>query len=145
MRRRLEPLRVRPFGRLLGSYTVNDLGDTIGVIALSILVYDQTESVAPTAGFFLFAKFLPALLATGLTAQLDRYGLRKTLPALYGAEALIFVLLAFLADGDRFFLPLVLALGRGRRDAGDHRPRPDARRRRACCCSRRACSPRATR
>ena len=28
----------------------------------------------PTAGFFLFAKFLPALLATGLTAQLDRYG-----------------------------------------------------------------------
>src|SRR4051812_37769817 len=59
VRRRLEPLRVRPFGRLLGSYTVNDLGDTIGVIALSILVYDQTGSVAPTAGFFLFAKFLP--------------------------------------------------------------------------------------
>jgi MFS family permease len=111
VRRRLEPLRVRPFGRLLGSYTVNDLGDTIGVIALSILVYDQTESVAPTAGFFLFAKFLPALLATGLTAQLDRYGLRRTLPALYGVEGLIFVVLAFLADGDRFFLPLVLALG----------------------------------
>ena len=65
MRRRLEPLRVRPFGRLLGSYTVNDFGDSIGVIALSILVYDQTEAVAPTAGFFLFAKFLPALLATG--------------------------------------------------------------------------------
>jgi len=64
VRRRLEPLRVRPFGRLLGSYTVNDLGDTIGVIALSILVFDQTDAVAPTAGFFLFAKFLPALLAT---------------------------------------------------------------------------------
>src|SRR3954468_8521874 len=111
VRRRLEPLRVRPFGRLLGSYTVNDLGDTIGVIALSILVYDQTESVAPTAGFFLFAKFLPALLATGLTAQLDRYGLRRTLPSLYAVEALIFVLLAFLADVLRFFLPLVLALG----------------------------------
>ena len=111
VRRRLEPLRVRPFGRLLGSYTVNDLGDTIGVIALSILVYDQTESVAPTAGFFLFARFLPALLATGLTAQLDRYGLRRTLPSLYVVEALIFVILAFLADGDRFFLPLVLALG----------------------------------
>ena len=111
MRRRLEPLRVRPFGRLLGSYTVNDLGDTIGVIALSILVYDQTEAVAPTAGFFLFARFLPALLATGLIAQLDRYGLRRTLPSLYAGEALIFVALAFLAEGDRFLLPLVLALG----------------------------------
>jgi MFS family permease len=111
VRRRLEPLRVRPFGRLLGSYTVNDLGDSIGVVALSILVYDQTESVAPTAGFFLFAKFLPALFATGLTAHLDRFGLRRTLPGLYTLEAIVFALLAFLADNDRFFLPLVLALG----------------------------------
>ena len=111
MRRRLEPLRVRPFGRLLGSYTINDLGDSIGVVALSILVYDRTESVAPTAGFFLVAKFLPALLATGLTAHLDRFDLRKTLTALYAVEALAFAALAFLADGDRFFLPLVLALG----------------------------------
>ncbi|HEY6890760.1 MAG TPA: MFS transporter [Solirubrobacter sp.] len=111
MRRRLEPLRVRPFGRLLGSYTVNDLGDSIGVVALSILVYDRTESVAPTAGFFLIAKFLPALLATGLTAHLDRFGLRKTLPTLYGIEAVVFSLLALLASGDRFFLPLVLLLG----------------------------------
>jgi predicted MFS family arabinose efflux permease len=110
VRRRLEPLRVRPFGRLLASYTVNDLGDSIGVVALAILVYDQTESVAPTAGFFLIAKFLPALFATGLTAHLDRFGLRKTLPALYGVEALVFAVLAFLADGDRFFLPLVLLL-----------------------------------
>lgn len=111
MRRRLEPLRVRPFGRLLASYTVNDLGDAIGIVALSVLVYDRTEAVAPTAGFFLVAKFLPALLATGLTAHLDRYGLRRTLPALYATEALVFALLAFLASGDRFFLPLVLVLG----------------------------------
>lgn len=111
MRRRLEPLRVRPFGRLLGSYTINDLGDSIGIVALSVLVYDRTESVAPTAGFFLVAKFLPALLATGLTAHLDRFGLRRTLPSIYGVEALTFLALAGLADEDRFFLPLVLALG----------------------------------
>src|SRR3954462_14136917 len=79
VRRRLEPLRVRPFGRLLGSYTLNDLGDSIGVIALAILVFDQTKAVAPTAGFFIVAKFLPALFATGLTAYLDRFGLRRTL------------------------------------------------------------------
>ena len=111
MRRRLEPLRVRPFGRLLGSYTVNDLGDSIGVVALSVLVYDRTESVAPTAGFFLVAKFLPALFATGLTAHLDRFSLRRTLPVIYAVEALVFAFLAFLADGERFFLPLVLLLG----------------------------------
>jgi predicted MFS family arabinose efflux permease len=111
VRRRLEPLRIRPFGRLLGSYTINDLGDSIGVVALSILVYDRTESVAPTAGFFLVAKFLPALLATGLTAHLDRFPLRTTLSTLYVVEALVFAVLAFLAQGDRFFLPLVLLLG----------------------------------
>ena len=69
------------------------------------------ESVAPTAGFFLVAKFLPALFATALTAHLDRFGLRRTLPAIYVVEAIVFAALAFLADGDRFFLPLVLLLG----------------------------------
>ena len=72
VRRRLEPLAVRPFGRLLGSYTVNDLGDSIGVVALAVLVFDRTDAVAPTAAFFLVAKFLPALIAPVLTAHLDR-------------------------------------------------------------------------
>src|SRR3954452_18059169 len=88
-RRRLEPLGVRPFGRLLLSYTVNDLGDAIGVVALAVLVFDRTHAVAPTAGFFLAAKFLPALVATGLTAHLDRLPLRRTLPTLYLAEAVV--------------------------------------------------------
>jgi predicted MFS family arabinose efflux permease len=104
-------LGVRPFGRLLVSYTVNDLGDAIGVVALAVLVFDRTHAVAPTAGFFLTAKFLPALFATGLTAHLDRTSLRKTLPALYLAEAVVFAILAFLAEGDRFVLGLVLVLG----------------------------------
>src|SRR3954452_18585091 len=90
VRRRFEPLGVRPFGRLLGSYTINDLGDSIGVVALAVLVFDRTQEVAPTAAFFLVAKFLPALFATGLTAQLDQLPLRRTLPALYAVEALIF-------------------------------------------------------
>ncbi len=111
MRRRFEPLRVRPFGRLLGSYTVNDLGDSIGVVALAVLVFDRTEAVAPTAGFFLVAKFLPALFATALTAHLDRLPLRRTLPAIYALEAVVFAALAFLAEGDRFVLALVLLLG----------------------------------
>jgi predicted MFS family arabinose efflux permease len=74
-------------------------------------VFDRTNSVAPTAGFFLVAKFLPALFATGLTARLDQLSLRWTLPSLYGLEALVFAALAFLADDGRFVLALVLILG----------------------------------
>jgi predicted MFS family arabinose efflux permease len=96
---------------LLASYTVNDLGDSIGVVALAVLVFDRTHDVAPTAGFFLVAKFLPALFATGLTAHLDRRPVRQVLPAIYTAEAIVFGALAFLASDDRFVLPLVMLLG----------------------------------
>ena len=61
VRGRLAPLAVRPFGRLLSSYTLNELGDSVGIVALAVLVYDRTEAVAPTAAFFFAAKFLPAL------------------------------------------------------------------------------------
>jgi Transmembrane secretion effector len=111
VRRRLAPLQVGPFGRLLGSYTLNELGDSVGIVALAILVYDQTEAVAPTAAFFIAAKFLPALLAPALTARFDQIALRRSLPSLYVCEALAFAALALLAHGDNFVLPLVLALG----------------------------------
>jgi MFS family permease len=102
---------VRPFDRLLTSYAVNDLGDSIGVVALAVLVFDRTQAVAPTAGFFLAAKFLPALFATGLTAYVDRFSLRRALPTIYVIEALIFALLALLAERGNFLLAVVLVLG----------------------------------
>jgi MFS family permease len=111
VRRRLEPLAIRPFGRLLGSYTVNELGDSIGLVALAVLVFDRTEAVAPTAAFFLVAKFLPALIAPALTAHLDRFALRRALPGIYLLEAAAFAGLAYFAAGDRFVLAAVLALG----------------------------------
>ena len=111
MRGRFAPLAVRPFGRLLASYTVNELGDAVGIVALAILVYDRTEAVAPTAAFFIAAKFLPALIAPALTARLDQISLRRTLPALYVLEAAAFAALALVASGDELFLALVLALG----------------------------------
>jgi Transmembrane secretion effector len=110
VRGRFAPLGVRPFSRLLGSYTINDLGDAVGIVALAVLVYDRTEAVAPTAAFFLAAKFLPALIAPALTARLDQLALRRSLPTLYVLEAATFAALALIASGD-FFLPLVLALG----------------------------------
>jgi MFS family permease len=110
VRGRLSPLGVQPFSRLLGSYTVNELGDAVGIVALAVLVYDRTEAVAPTAAFFLAAKFLPALIAPVLTARLDQVALRRSLPGLYVVEAATFAALALIASGD-FVLPLVLALG----------------------------------
>jgi MFS family permease len=110
MRGRLAPLAVWPFSRLLSSYTLNELGDSVGIVALAVLVYDQTEAVAPTAAFFLSAKFLPALIAPALTARFDQLPLRRSLPALYVVEAIAFAALALIADGN-FVLVLVLALG----------------------------------
>ena len=110
MRGRFAPLAVRPFSRLLASYTVNELGDSVGIVALAILVYDRTQAVAPTAAFFIAAKFLPALIAPALTARLDQMAVRRSLPGLYLIEAAAFAALALIASGD-FFLPLVLALG----------------------------------
>ena len=110
MRGRYAPLAVRPFGRLLSSYTLNELGDSVGLVALAVLVYDRTQAVAPTAAFFFAAKFLPALLAPPLTARFDQVALRQSLPLLYLAEALAFAALALLAE-TTFVLGLVLALG----------------------------------
>ena len=106
---RLEPLSRRPFGRLLGSYTINELGDTVGVVALALLVYEETGSAAATGALFIAAKFLPAFVAPGLTARLDQLDLRRTLGLIYLAEAVVFGLLAFVAD-DRYVLAVVLAL-----------------------------------
>jgi predicted MFS family arabinose efflux permease len=110
VRGRLAPVAVRPFGRLLSSYTLNELGDSVGLIALAVLVYDRTEAVAPTAAFFLAAKFLPALVAPVLTARMDQVAVRRSLPALYLIEAAVFALLALIAHGN-FLLAAVLALG----------------------------------
>jgi MFS family permease len=110
VRGRLAPVAVRPFSRLLSSYTLNELGDSVGVVALSVLVYDRTHQVAATSAFFIIGKFLPALLAPAFTARLDQVALRRSLPAIYVVEAIAFVLLALIAGGT-FSLPLVLALG----------------------------------
>jgi MFS family permease len=99
----------RPFGRLLGSYTVNELGDSVGVIALALLVYDETGNATATAALFTAAKFVPAFLAPGLTARLDQLDLRRTLGLIYLVEAIVFGLLAYVAD-DRYVLAIVLVL-----------------------------------
>ncbi len=108
MKRTLSPLRNPAFRRLLTSYTVNELGDSVGVVALALLVYDRTQDPLATTLLFLFARFVPAFLAPGLTAHLDRRPLPGVLGALYFTEGVVFVGLAALSGS--FWLPAVLAL-----------------------------------
>jgi MFS family permease len=92
------PLRRPVFRRLAATYAVNELGDWMGVIALSVLVFDQTESVLATTALFFGTGFLPALLAPLVVARAEQAGARAALPFLNCCEAAIFGVLALLAS-----------------------------------------------
>jgi MFS family permease len=99
---------VPAYRRLAGAYALNRIGDMVAMVALAILVWDETQSTLATTGLFIALEFLPSLVAPALTARLDRIPTGRVLPALYLGEALTFVALAFLSRN--FSLPLVLAL-----------------------------------
>jgi MFS family permease len=101
-------LRAPGFRRLAFSYTVNDLGDTFGLVALAVLVLNQTDSALGTTALFVAGRFVPAFLAPLLTARVDRAPPQSVLGALYAIEALVFAGLAWLATD--FVLGAVLAL-----------------------------------
>src|SRR6476620_4157631 len=102
------PLRRPLFRRLAASYAVNELGDWMGIIALSVLVFDRTDSALATAALFLGTRFLPALFAPILVAQAEKPPPRYALPLIYCGEAAAFGALALLVDN--FTLTAVIAL-----------------------------------
>jgi MFS family permease len=102
------PLQVRGFPALATSYAINELGDNLGVVALAILVLDQTGSALAVTALFVAGKFIPALVAPALTAGLDHRRVSHVLPAIYILEAGAFAGLASIAGV--FSLPAVLAL-----------------------------------
>lgn len=103
-----DPLRQPLFRRLAASYAINELGDWMGIIALSVLVFDRTGSALATSALFLGTRFLPALFAPVLVAEAEKPPPRFALPVIYCGEAAAFGALAVLAD--HFSLPLVVAL-----------------------------------
>jgi MFS family permease len=102
------PLRRPLFRRLAATYAVNELGDWMGIVALSVLVFDRTDSAFATAGLFLGTRFLPALLAPVLVAFVERPPPRFALPVIYCCEAAAFGALALLAG--HFSLAAVIGL-----------------------------------
>jgi MFS family permease len=104
-----DPLERPQFRRLAASYGLNELGDWMGIVALSVLVFDRTGSALATAGLFLGTRFLPALIAPILVARVEQPPPRFALPVIYCGEAAAFGGLALLA-GDNFFLGGVIVL-----------------------------------
>jgi MFS family permease len=108
VRQALAPLRLPGFRHLVFAYTVNELGNWLGEIALAVLVFDQTGSPLATAALFIGMQFVPAIVGQGLVARLEVVGSKVGLPVIYAAEGATFAVLAALADN--FVLALVIAL-----------------------------------
>lgn len=102
------PIRHPLFRRLLATYSLNEMGDWMGIVALSVLVFDATDSPLATAGLFLGTRFLPAFLGPLLVTRVERIRPRVVLPLIYGVEVAAFGALAVLAS--HFSLALVIVL-----------------------------------
>jgi MFS family permease len=108
VKRALAPLRLPGFRRLAAAYTLNELGNWVGEIALAVLVFDETGSPLATAALFIGMHFLPAFLSQAVVARAEPAGTKLVLPALYLGEAATFCALALTVSS--FSLVLVVAL-----------------------------------
>jgi MFS family permease len=91
-----QPLRRPLFRRLLATYSINEMGDWMGIVALSVLVYEATHSPYATAALFLGTRFLPAFLAPVLVTRVEKPPPRLVLPLIYCAETVAFGVMALL-------------------------------------------------
>ena len=101
-------LALPAFRRLLGAYSVSQLGDWAAEVALAVLIYNLTASPAAVAVTWLVHRCLFALAAPLLVARLERHRPQRLLPALALAQAAIFAALALSARS--VGLPAILAL-----------------------------------
>jgi predicted MFS family arabinose efflux permease len=103
-------LRIAAFRRLLAAYVLNELGWSVGTLALALLVYRRTGSAIGSTGFFLCSQVVPALISPALVAKLDRRAPNRLLPALYAIEAVLFGVLAWMTSRFAVAPVLILAL-----------------------------------
>jgi predicted MFS family arabinose efflux permease len=101
-------LRLPAFRRLLGAYTVSQLGDWAAEVALAVLIYDLSASPEAVAVTWLVHRCLFGLAAPLLVARLERHRPQRVLPALAVTQAAIFAALALSARS--VGLPGILAL-----------------------------------
>ncbi len=101
----LKPSRLR---RILFAYTVNQLGSWVGLVALSLAVFDHTHSAFAVAALLFAWQALPALLGSAVVARVEASARRSELSGLYVFEAVATAALAVLLW--HFWLPPVLLL-----------------------------------
>jgi MFS family permease len=101
-------LGVRVYRRLLSVYALNEAAWSIGLLALSLLVYRRTGSAWASTAFFLASQFAPAFVSPSLVARLERLVAGRVLAGLYATQGAIFALLA--ASPSHFALVPLLAL-----------------------------------
>jgi MFS transporter len=101
-------LSSRRLRRIIGAYTVNRLGNWIGLVALSLAVFDHTHEALAVAALLLAWQALPAFLVPALVARVEASDRRGGLSALYALEAVVTGGLALLLS--HFSLPAVLVL-----------------------------------
>jgi predicted MFS family arabinose efflux permease len=80
-------LSSRRLRRIIGAYTVNRLGSWIGLVALSLAVFDHTHEALAVAALLLAWQALPAFLVPALVARVEAADRRGGLSALYALEA----------------------------------------------------------
>jgi Major Facilitator Superfamily len=94
--------------RIIAAYTVNRLGSWVGLVALSLAVFDHTHSALAVAALLFAWQALPAFLVPAVVARVEASARRRELSALYFFEALATTALAVLLW--HFSLPAVLFL-----------------------------------
>ncbi len=94
--------------RILLGFTVNRLGTFFGLVALLVVVYDQTGSGLAVAALLLAWQALPAFTVPPLVARAEASVHGRELTSLYLFEAAATGALAFMAS--HFWLPGVLVL-----------------------------------
>jgi predicted MFS family arabinose efflux permease len=102
------PLKSPRLRRIIVAYTVNRLGTWIGVVALSLAVFNHTRSALAVAAVLVAAQALPAFVVPAVVARVEASERGAELTALYFFEAVMTAALAVLMW--HFSLPAVLLL-----------------------------------
>jgi MFS family permease len=106
-----DPLRRRSFRHLAIASGINSLGDELGLVALSVLVFAETGSALASTLLFIGTGVVPALLAPVLVPTFEPPAPRLVIPGIYATEAVAFAVLALLAHS--FSLAAVVAVAAG--------------------------------
>ena len=86
MGRTLRSPRLR---RILIAYTVNRLGNWLGLVALSLAVFDHTHSALSVAALLFAWQALPAFVVPAVVARIEASKRRSGLSRVYFFEALV--------------------------------------------------------